>query len=258
MFNTIISYLTFLLESKTKYGIHSPFVYDFVTKGLEVKVSKEVEETLRLYREALLSSPESISVTDFGAGSKVFKSNKRQISKIAKYAGISSKKAKLLQRIVCYLKPHTILEMGTSVGIGAAAMASVANQASIISLEGCPETAGVAKRFLKKQYLDKVQITVGEFSKTLPETLQSTNFDLIYFDGNHQEQPTMTYFEMALEHIHNESVFIFDDIHWSKGMEAAWGRIKKNNKVSVTIDLFHMGLVFFRKEQVKQDFIIRT
>jgi len=41
-------------------------------------------------------------------------------------------------------------------------------------------------------------------------------------------------------------------------MEAAWEIIKTHPKVTVTIDTFQWGLVFFRKEQPKEHFVIRA
>ena len=40
-------------------------------------------------------------------------------------------------------------------------------------------------------------------------------------------------------------------------MEEAWAAIKAHTKVTVTIDLFHFGLVFLRKEQQREDFVLR-
>jgi hypothetical protein len=40
-------------------------------------------------------------------------------------------------------------------------------------------------------------------------------------------------------------------------MEEAWAAIKADNMVKVTIDMFHMGIVFFKKELTKQHFNIR-
>ena len=81
-------------------------------------------------------------------------------------------------------------------------------------------------------------------------------FDLVYFDGNHSKKATLDYFEALLPTISNDSVWIFDDIHWSADMEEAWEIIKKHPKVSVTIDTFQWGIVFFRAEQEKEHFII--
>ena len=77
--------------------------------------------------------------------------------------------------------------------------------------------------------------------------------DLIYFDGNHQKKATLKYFNDCLPFINENSVFIFDDIRWTKDMLDAWQEISSHPKVSVSIDLFSIGLIFFR-DQVKEDF----
>ena len=87
--------------------------------------------------------------------------------------------------------------------------------------------------------------------------LRTPGSKLFFFDGNHHQEPTLNYFNQCLEYSKNDSVFIFDDIHWSDEMEEAWEEIKKNPKVTITIDLFFMGLVFFRKEQAKENFTVR-
>ena len=58
--------------------------------------------------------------------------------------------------------------------------------------------------------------------------------------------------------ITNESIWIFDDIHWSDDMEEAWEIIKNHPKVTVTIDTFQWGIVFFREEQKKEHLAIRV
>jgi predicted O-methyltransferase YrrM len=257
MWYSFFSYFRYLFRSKTKYSVHSPFVFDFITKGIGVAIPKQMTLALNSYRRALDKDSRFIKITDFGAGSKVFKSNIRPVKKIAKYAGISKTKSVLLQKIVNYYKPIKILELGTSLGIASAAM-QIANQKAIItSIEGCPETAKTAKYYLNKQRLNSIDIKIGKFSDSIPDIINDCLFDMIYFDGNHQKEATIDYFKMCLQSIHNDSFFIFDDIHWSKEMEEAWGYIYQHPKVSVSIDLFYLGLVFFRKEQTKQHFILR-
>jgi predicted O-methyltransferase YrrM len=206
-------------------------------------------------------------VTDFGAGSRVFKSNSRQISKIAQTAGISKKRAKLLYRIAEYFqvnstnskKKQNILEIGTSLGLATAALALGDQKTSIITLEGCRETAAIAQKQFGLFGLSNITSVVTEFSKYLSASkFSKLNFQIIYFDGNHSKEATLRYFELALPTITNETVWIFDDIHWSAEMEAAWESIKNHPKVTVTIDTFQWGLVFFRYEQKKEHFIIRT
>jgi predicted O-methyltransferase YrrM len=255
----IKSYLQFLWHSKNEHAVHSPFVFNLLTKCFYDKKFKSEYIVLKNYRNELLQNKNTIEVTDFGAGSRVFKSNTRQIAKIAKTAGISPKRAQLLFRIVNYLQPDTMLEIGTSLGLATTALSLGNPKASIITLEGCPETAKQAQLQLQKFNCNNVELIVSEFSSYIKNNQPATsNYQLIYFDGNHSKKATLEYFELLLPTIMNETVWIFDDIHWSKEMEETWEIIKNHPKVIVSIDTFQWGLVFFRYEQPKQHFVIRT
>lgn len=267
MLHLIKSYFKFLWNSKNEHGVHSPFVFDLVTKCFYDKQHYSEYSILKEYRKALLQNTNTIEVTDFGAGSKVFKNNKRAVHQIAKNAGISVKRAKLLFRIMKYFQPESILEIGTSLGLATSALAlgtrvegerSEANRNSkITTLEGCKETLEIATHQFEKFDFQNVNPVATEFSTYLKNSLPSS-IDLIYFDGNHSEEATLGYFELALSTISNNSVWIFDDIHWSEEMHSAWETIKKHPKVTVTIDTFQWGIVFFRSGQEKEHFTIRV
>jgi predicted O-methyltransferase YrrM len=255
----IKSYLQFLWHSKNEHAVHSPFVFSLLTKCIYDKNSKPEYSILRKYRNTLLANSNSIEVTDFGAGSKVFKSNTRVVAKIARTAGISTKGAELLFRITHYFQPETILEIGTSLGLATSALALGNFKAKVTTVEGCPNTLAIAKSQFQVFHFDNVNPIVEEFSNYLSDfRLQTLNFKLIYFDGNHSKKATLDYFEALLPTVTNDTLWIFDDIHWSPEMEEAWEIIQNHPKVTVTIDTFQWGLVFFRREQPKQHFIIRT
>lgn len=255
----IKAYFHFLWNSKNQHGVHSPFVYSLVTKCFYDKKQKTDYKILKAYRNDLLNNKNTIEVTDFGAGSRVFKSNTRQVSKIAQTAGITPKRAELLYRIVRYFQPETILEIGTSLGLATSALSLGNPKAKITTLEGCPQTSGIAQKQFAKFKLNNIETVVTEFTTHFKNyQLSTVSYQLIYFDGNHSKQATLDYFELLLPTITNETVWIFDDIHWSEGMEEAWEIIKNHPKVTVTIDTFQWGLVFFRYEQEKEHFIIRT
>jgi len=241
------------------HGIHSPFVFDLVRKCFYDETNYPEYSILKDYRNSLLQNKETIEVTDFGAGSKVFKSNTREISKIAKTAGITSKNAELLFRISKYFQPEKVLEIGTSLGLATSALTLGNKNSEIITLEGCAETSKVAQQQFKKFGLTNIDPIITEFTDYLNSpNLKSEIINLIYIDGNHQKEATLQYFDLLLPTITNDTVWIFDDIHWSSDMESAWKTIKKNPKVTVTIDTFQWGFVFFRREQKKEDFVIRS
>lgn len=259
MLHIIKSYIKFLWHSKNEHAVHSPFVFNLLTKCFYDKKSKPEYSILKNYRKSLLQNKNFIEVTDFGAGSRVFKSNKRQISKIASTAGISPKRAELLFRVTNYFQPKNILEIGTSLGLASSALALGNKNSYLLSLEGCPNTLSVAENLFNDQFSNfNFEFLNAEFSDFLKNSANICDWNLIYFDGNHSKKATLTYFELLLQTIDNDSVWIFDDIHWSSDMEEAWEIIKKHPKVTVTIDTFQWGFVFFRREQKKEHFVIRA
>lgn len=257
MFYQIIQYIKFLIKSTNQHGVHSPFVYDLVTKYFYDKTVYDDYKSIFNYRKSLLENNTKIKVTDLGAGSQVMKQQERLVSNIAKNAGTTNKRAKLLYRLTNYFKPNNILELGTSLGIATHAMSLGNPKANITSIEGCPNTSAFLKKQLAIQNPKRINNITGNFNNEI-EKLNSNSYDLIFFDGNHQKEATLSYFETLLQTANNNSIFIFDDIYWSKGMTEAWETIKKHPKVTVTIDTFFWGLVFFRKEQIKENFVIRA
>ncbi|AUS04146.1 O-methyltransferase [Pseudotamlana carrageenivorans] len=252
----IIQYFKFLLKSTNQHGVHSPFVYDLVTKCFYDRKQHAAYNRISDYRKKLLHNRELIKVTDLGAGSQVMSHQERKISSMAKNAGSTTKRAKLLFRLSAYFKPQNILELGTSLGIATQALSLGNPNANITTIEGCPNISAFSKAAFKDENLNNITAITGDFSSEI-QKLHSNTYDLIFFDGNHQKDATLAYFEALLPTATNDSAFIFDDIYWSEGMTEAWEIIKKHPKVTVSIDTFFWGFVFFRKEQLKEDFVIR-
>jgi predicted O-methyltransferase YrrM len=258
MWFKIKSYFLFLIKSTNKHGVHSPFVYNLVTTCFNVKTSSAKIKRIHRIRNYFYKNNTRILVNDFGKGSKIFKTTNRKVAKIAKIAGIPKKRAALLIRIVAYFKPKSILELGTSLGLSTAALSIGNPEASIITIEGCKITAKKAEELFSVFNLSNIQLVNNEFKNVLPKLVNNTTFDLIYFDGNHQKEATLNYFKQCLVTAHTNSIFIFDDINWSKEMQEAWEEIKNNPKVTITINTFFWGIVFFRTAQAKQHFTIRV
>lgn len=236
--------------------MHSPFVYGLVTNCFNDKTKYPEYEILKSHRKALRSDTSMVEMKDFGQGSRVFKGNARKVSAVVKNAGMKKKRQKLLFRLAKYFKSETVLELGTSLGLGTVAL-SLSNEFSAINtVEGCPNTLSKAQEYFEKFNLHNIQIHQELFSDFLENT--STQFDLIFIDGDHNGERTLGYFNSLLKKVHNDSVIIFDDIYWSKDMTVAWQKIIANENVTVSIDTFQWGLVFFRKEQPKQHFVIRV
>jgi len=231
-------------------------VYDLITKCFYDKKKYASYSELKNFRSQLYQNNELIEITDFGAGSRVFKTNERKVSAIAKNAGITSKRQKLLFRLLRYYNSENILELGTSLGLASSAMALANSSSLITTVEGCKNTSTIAQSLFDGFKLKNIQLHSSSFEEFF-EKKTTEIYDLVYIDGNHNKENTLRYFEILLEKINNNSILIFDDIYWSSEMTEAWLQIIDHPKVKVSIDTFQWGLVFFRKEQEKQHFTIR-
>ena len=241
------------------HGMHSPFVFEFITKILNDKsVYREYGKTETL-RDQLLTDDTILEVEDLGAGSSVTKKNRRSISTIAKNAAKPKKFGQLLFRMVKHYQSATILELGTSLGITTSYLSLAKPEATVITMEGSKEIAEVARRNFGNLEIRNIEIIEGNFDNTLSSVVRDlSSVDFAFIDGNHRQEPTERYFKELLAKTNNDSILVFDDIHWSSEMEAAWKTIKTNAAVTCSIDLFFIGIVFFRKEfKAKQHFAIR-
>lgn len=241
------------------HGIHSPFVFDFITNVLNDNRHFYAYDFIEQCRENVLRDNKVLEIEDFGAGSTTTKSKERKVKEIACSALKPKKFGQLMFRIVNYFRANTIVELGSSLGITTAYLASANLKGTVYTFEGAKQVAAIARQNFDYLSLKNIELIEGNFDDTLSEILRKINLvDLAFVDGNHRRDPTIRYFEQLLEKSTEFSIFIFDDIHWSKEMEEAWKYIQHHSLVTLTIDLFFIGIVFFRKEQkVPQHYTIR-
>jgi predicted O-methyltransferase YrrM len=254
----IFRFLRYYFRAKTRYNVQSPFVFDFTEHVLEDDRWFYAFWEIEVFRRFLRTLRTKIALTDFGAGSKFHPGTTRSIASLARYSASRPFACRWLFKIVEHYKPETMLELGTSLGISTAYQAAAARNARMVTIEGCPNIAHLAAENFKHIGVQNITLLQGRFEDMLPAAFgELQRLDYVFFDGNHRKEPTLKYFELCLEHAHEGSIFVFDDIHWSAGMEAAWQEIKNHPKVRLTLDLFFFGVVFFRKEQkVKEHFTL--
>ncbi len=240
------------------HGTHSPFVFEFIKEILNDKGNYFAYERVESLRGRLLKDQTMLTIEEFGAGSSVNKKLQRRVADIAKHTIKSKKWSQLLFRIVQHYQPKTILELGTSLGVSTGYLYFGNPNAKLISCEGSPQIAAKAKKNFQDLGIS-IELMEGNFDDNLPHLLNRlSSVDFAFIDGNHREEPTTRYFEQILAKSNNSSVLVFDDIHWSPGMEKAWQFIQQHDSVKATVDLFFIGLVFFKDEfKERQNFIIR-
>ncbi|MFK8045150.1 MAG: O-methyltransferase [Crocinitomicaceae bacterium] len=226
-------------------------------KFLEVISNSHSEfNDIEIKRRASLlkNSSKIITVSDFGAGSKAMNGKERQVSKIAKYASIQPKFGQLFASIIKELNLHTCIELGTSFGIGTSYLAL--NAEEVITIEGCPNIANIASETFNILKIKNIKQKVGEFKEVLASmSVPSAEPLLVYIDGNHRYKPTIEYFEFFKTVLPEDSIIIFDDIYWSKGMKKAWANISQ--QPYFTVDLFKVGIVLLKERSAQASVTIR-
>lgn len=225
---------------------HSPFVFEFHQKILNDHRTFYAFETIRQLRTHLEKDHRSIIAYPLVTESGRPEAKSQTISSVAKHSTLAPDLQKIIFRLILINRPTKILEIGTSLGLTTLLMHLANPKAQIITLEGNPELCKVAKENFSRFDTDKINLMEGDFEKTLPVALSQVNsIDLVFFDGNHRYLPTVAYFENCLKKAHGGSIFAFDDIHWSPEMRAAWKYVSTHPRVTLSIDLFRMGLLFF-------------
>ncbi len=254
----LLNYAKYRLKSDNEHDIHSPFVYELYNDVIIDENPFYIYDDIESVRAKLLLTELEIEIEDYGAGSKINSSNKRKINDIAKHTLKAPKYGQLLFRLVNRFKPKTVLELGTSLGLSTMYLAGSSQKTNVITVEGCPNTAKVAQINFDKIGFDNIELVNQKFDNFLPNYLNKTDvLDFVFFDGNHQKEATLNYFNQCVEKVKFHTVFVFDDIHWSEGMTEAWEKIKQHPKVTTTIDLYMLGIVFFNTDLSKEDFVLK-
>ncbi len=251
----ILQYIRYLRQAKTRYGIHSPFVYALADRVPQIGIPYQTEEMFRLYRKKLLSDKSYIEIRDLGAGSGKFGSSRRRIDRMARYAGSSLRDMRRLYRLTKYFKPAMILELGTHLGQGTLALAFGNWDATIVTVEGSNAMAEYTGRKLAEAGVGNVHIETASFGEFLRK--DNNIYDLVFLDGHHNYDAVKKYVSILKSRMHDESLLIIDDIYWSPGMVQAWDDIVSDEDFHVTVDLFDAGLVWKRPVQFKEHFVLR-
>jgi predicted O-methyltransferase YrrM len=253
-----VDYIKHRFKSKTRHGVHSPFAFRLIDKVIYDFHAKPEYDKIEALRMNLLRDERVISIKDLGAGSHLNNNKQKAVRTLAKNALKPAKLAQLIHRLAADQSPDNIIELGTCLGLTTAYLAAAIPNGQVISIEGCPETAAIAEENLSELGITNTGVLVGNFDTVLPNVIDlHPKIEFVFIDGNHRKEATLNYFRWCLPKLSENSLMIFDDIYWSSGMKEAWNEIKAHPNVTVTIDLFWIGLVFVRKGQAKEHFKIK-
>ena len=256
-FYQISKFLEYKLNAVSSHSLQAPFIFNFYKSVIKDKKRSNVFEEIEGYRKELLKDRRSIAVRDFGAGSRVNKARKRKVCDLAGSGLSSSKFSQLLFRLSRFVGATDIVELGTSFGINTLYLAKSAPEARVITFEGCGESADIAANIFDRAEQLNIEVIRGNIDLTLNDYINRMDkVDLVYFDANHRFDPTLRYYRQFRPLIHADTVFVMDDIYWSRSMEKAWKKLIEQPEVTLSIDIFDAGLLFFNKDFYKEHYVL--
>lgn len=239
----------FFWAARTRYDLHSPFVAELVEAVLEDNRCYYAFSDIEAARSRWLTDEEIIHLTNIGAGSTISNASQRSAGDLLRSTAVSPETGRRLFRLVLWSQPESILELGTSMGISTSYLAAADARIPLLSIEGNDTVAAKARQHLADLGLQHVKIVSGLFDEQLPAALSTLrSLGLLFIDGDHRKEAVLTHVQACLQHRHNDSVFAIADIHWSDDMEQTWSELCALPEVTLSVDLFHFGLLFFKKE----------
>ncbi len=242
----IRQFVKFYWSAQTIYQMHSPFLYEFCQNILDDQRYFYAFDEIEWIRAGLLQENSLVEASAFGAGSKVGEAEQKSVSDIVKNTAISPTFGRLLFRIVHFYKYKKLIEFGTCLGVSSSYLCSPSKEIQLITVEGSRPVAGYAAQVFEHLNLENVGIFLASFDDAIEQIVPEKGpFDLVYLDGHHEKEATLRYFEALEPYISRKGMLIIDDIHWSKGMTEAWKRLQEHPKVTLSINLFQIGILFF-------------
>lgn len=246
-------------------GIHSPYLFEWVRMVMYDTHAYYAWNDIEKRRAAMLRAPKLIDYVDYGSAGGAGQHRTRKVSDIAKGDLEPRQYGELLFRLVNWLghqlrceqgRSLNIIELGTSLGITAAYMAMADSRNDVLTFEGCPAVAEMARWNWTKLGINNIVCVEGDIDVTLAQHLPEV-VDIAFVDANHTQEASVRYFDTIAKHTHRKSVVVVDDIYHSRSMHTAWQTICAREEVTSTIDLWKMGLVFFDPDYLHKNYKLR-
>lgn len=246
-------WLIFYRRATTLRKISHPFVYRLGEALLEDRRWFYAFSDAAGLRDYIAQNHQLIPQSEFGAGSQVLKPGEIKVSELGSSAAVDARNGQLLFKLVNFLQPKILLEMGTSLGVSSVYQAAAAQEGRFLTIEGSPAIAQLAKKHLEGLKYKNIETFHGSFDEQLPKILPTLpHLDYVYLDGDHRLEPTLRYFEYCLPYLRKTSAFVVADIYWSSEMMQAWQKLRAHPKVTASVDFYDFGVLLFRKTEAAQ------
>jgi len=233
-------YLNYYFAANTKYQVHSPFVFEFLSDIFEDDRFYHFFGVIENYRRNLLGTSDKLLINQ----------SEKTINQLAKKLSIEPKVGEILFKTVHKYKPDTLLELGDSLGISALYQATPNPHVPLLTLAANTTLGNAAGNYFKRLGTRNIQVLAGDFSKNISTAIQQLNsVEQLFFNGFWGKTATLSYFEACLAAMPSNAIFIFRSPYASKDTQTFWETIKKHEKVRLSIDIYDLGFLFFRSEQ---------
>ncbi len=256
----ILRYIRFRLSAGKAYSIHSPFVYKLYSDVFQNKnklLPADVKKKIASIRKELYQKNENLKL--FQLGGKNRKVHEHSTAgKYIQSVSVSSTEGSLLYGLVQYFKPTNVIELGTGAGIGSMYMTSADENIPLYTIEGNADMYSIASDIFKKYRYFNIHIQHGTFDEALPSTLKRAgSAQMVFIDGDHTSHGLFRYYNQIRPFLTKTSILILHDIYWSDDMQMAWKKMISLPDVTVSIDVFYFGILFFRSDIAKQHFKLK-
>lgn len=213
-----------------------------------------VFESIERRREEIIAEARPLTYRDYGAGNpEENRSDDQMYEGVAVESstdkncriGLKGEWARWMYAAVKKHSPKTILEMGTNCGFSSIYMSKGAPEASIHTIEGAEAIACIAQENSRYLGCSNIHHHIGRFQDILESVASSiAPIDFVFIDGHHDGDATVRYFTLLKPYFSGTAVIVFDDIHWSEGMEKGWNTIIAGLDETAYEDLGKLGIVY--------------
>ncbi|MDR2389453.1 MAG: SAM-dependent methyltransferase [Tannerellaceae bacterium] len=232
------------------HGVHSPFVYNLITKVIDERCPYYRFSDIEALRQRLLTNSETLAWTHRGG------SGSCSVAELAARNAIGAKQGALLFRLTHYFQARHILQIGASAGLSTLYLTSWARGVNCIALEQLPACAAIARRVYETSGCTTVDLRQGDYLQILPPVLEEMGrVDFVFFNTR-CEPAAATLFKACAACADDPAVFVFEGIKANSPMRQLWREVRAHPKVSVTLDLYCMGVAVFHKKLHKRDYTV--
>jgi len=232
------------------FGIHSPFLFHLVTEVIEDKKRYPVYRIIQSSKKQITNRVKEINydqeITYNGIPLQSLIGKKKPFKSVE----LGYRYGKLMLRLVREFKPSSVFYHGPTFGLNLLYLALADENIPVNTHTTDPVMNQLCKEAIENIPVNNVNL---EFEETTPSCVQEFVFiNLSFLPGEARNKILL-----KLKLGGDDDVMIIRGIHKSGEMETLWQEVIKEKKVRVSLDLYEIGILLFRKKLQKQHFILR-